>query len=577
MKKFILTTWVLLASVFAWAESVPQGRAKAAAERFLQELAPARHPQLQLVFEAPRLTKSVSAEPAYYIFSDPAGGFVIAAGDDTVPAVLGYSTTGVLRADDMPDNLKAWLDMWREIVADRRAVGAAPWQAPARTKAGGKSKLLETASWGQRSPFNDLCFKINGSPALTGCTATATAIVMRYLEWPDKGTGTLPSYEFKEEGGTQTRTQSAVTLGHAYNWSQMPTDKNTGNWTDKQKEQVATLMRDLAVMLQSKFGAKATSAYIDDVAPGLVSFMKYDASVRLDKMALYGSVQEWVDQIKANIDRLGPVVYSGYGKEGGHAFVVDGYDERDYLHVNWGWSGQDNGFFAVPGEFDKYTEGHTAVLGLKKNAGGKAPEDMRMARSCLKSSTTSYALNQPFTVSGTFFNYSAAAFNGDVAIAKFDRTDKLTEVVCDPVTLKDLASGYGYDSYPFICTITTRIQAGDYLTAVWRSATNPAWQPMRYDHEVSGSAARLALGDTVILERNVSLQYDVEDGALYVIFECDCTRELRNASGAKVTTGITDDGEWMRIDATRLPAGTYTLHMQRGEQVKDITLHLGLK
>ena len=148
------------------------------------------------------------------------------------------------------------------------------------------------------------------------------------------------------------------------------------------------------------------------------------------------------------IDRLGPVVYSGYGKEGGHAFVVDGYDEQDYLHVNWGWSGQDNGFFAVPGEFDKYTEGHTAVLGLKKNAGGKAPEDLRMARSCLKSSTTSYALNQPFTVSGTFFNYSAAAFNGDVAIAKFDRTDKLTEVVCDPVTLKDLASGYGYDSIP---------------------------------------------------------------------------------------------------------------------------------
>ena len=49
------------------------------------------------------------------------------------------------------------------------------------------------------------------------------------------------------------------------------------------------------------------------------------------------------------------------------------------------------------------------------------------------------------------------------------------------------------------------------------------------------------------------------------------------AGGTKVTTGVSDNGERMRIDATQLTAGAYTLHLQRGEQVKDITLHLGLK
>ena len=576
MKKFFLTTWVLLASVFAWAESVPQGSAKAAAERFLHELAPGRSLQLQLVFEVPRMTKSVSADPAYYIFSDPAGGFVIAAGDDTVPAVLGYSTTGILRADDMPDNLKAWLDMWREIIADRRARGAASYQAPVRTKAGGQKKLLETALWGQRSPFNDKCYVINGSPALTGCTATATAIVMRYFQHPGQGSGTLPAYEFKEEGGTQTRTQDAMALDHKYNWSEMPTDKNTGNWTSQQKEQVAVLMRDLAVMLKSRFGAKATSAFIDDVAPGLVQYMNYDASARLDKMALYGSVQEWIDQIKANIDRLGPVVYAGYGSEGGHAFVVDGYDEQDYLHVNWGWTGQDNGFFAVPDEFDKYTEGHTAVLGLKKNAGGKAPEEIRLH---LPGVTTKATITRgsEFLVYANMNNAGAGDFQGEFAIGKFDRTDALTEVVTNPFTTAVLPKGYGYNDLPFYCTITTQIRAGDYLTAIWRSANTPSWTAARYDHENTAVKGRIPVGDTVILEQSVSLQYDVEDGALYVIFDCECTRELRNAAGAKVTAGITDDGEWMRIDATQLTAGAYTLHLQRGEQVKDITLHLGLK
>lgn len=577
MKKFFLTTWVLLASVFAWAESVPQGSAKAAAERFLQELAPTRSLHLQLVFESPRMTKSVSADPAYYIFSDPAGGFVIAAGDDSVPAVLGYSTSDLLRAEDMPDNLKAWLDMWHGIITDCRERGAAPYQVPARTKAGGKSKLLKTAPWGQRDPFNAQCYKINGSPALTGCTATATAIVMRYLQYPDKGSGTLPSYEFKEEGGSRSFTQSAIALGHKYNWSQMPENSNTDTWTSQQKEQVSTLIRDLAVMLQSRFGAEATSAYIDDVVPGMVKYMNYDASARLDKLALYDSVQEWVARIEDNIDRLGPVVYSGYSKDSGHAFVVDGYDERDYLHINWGWSGQDNGYFAVPDGFKDYTDGHTAVLGLRKNAGGKAPEDIRLHGTGVTTTADPITRGTTFKVNANMHNAGSGDFQGDFAIGKFDRTDALTEVVSSTMATDVLPNGYGYSDIIFYCKIETPLNAGDYLTGIWRSSVTPSWTAARYDHESTTIQGRLAVGDSVILEQNVSLQYDIEAGVLYVMFDCDCTRELRTSGGTKVTTGVSDNGERMRIDAAKLAKGAYTLHLQRGEQVKDITLHLGLK
>jgi len=33
--------------------------------------------------------------------------------------------------------------------------------------------------------------------------------------------------------------------------------------------------------------------------------------------------------------------------KGGHAFNVDGYDADGLFHVNWGWSGSGNGYFAL--------------------------------------------------------------------------------------------------------------------------------------------------------------------------------------------------------------------------------------
>ena len=31
----------------------------------------------------------------------------------------------------------------------------------------------------------------------------------------------------------------------------------------------------------------------------------------------------------------------------GHNFVIDGYDENGLVHVNWGWHGQQDGYFDI--------------------------------------------------------------------------------------------------------------------------------------------------------------------------------------------------------------------------------------
>lgn len=42
-----------------------------------------------------------------------------------------------------------------------------------------------------------------------------------------------------------------------------------------------------------------------------------------------------------------PVLYSGQSTAGGHAFVLDGCDENDMYHFNWGWSGYANGYYSL--------------------------------------------------------------------------------------------------------------------------------------------------------------------------------------------------------------------------------------
>ena len=572
MNKCTLALLFLLAPVLALAGVVPQGSAKANAEQFFNKVAPARETRLQLVFEAPRMTKAVTTDPAYYIFADEGGGYVIASGDDCVPPILGYSTTGTLRAEEMPDNMKAWLDMWSDIVEGCRASGAAPWQEPARTKAG-SAKLLETASWGQHSPFNDKCYVLDGQHALTGCTATATAILMRYHQWPDKGVGTLPAYTFnRTDGDKSEQTQEAVPLGHPYDWDNMPLN-GMSNWNSAQKDAVATLMRDCAVMLQSDFGLNSTSAYISDVPTTLVQYMKYDASIDIDRMNYYPEPLAWVRRIEENIDNNGPVVYSGYSDNSGHAFIVDGYDEQDFLHVNWGWNGNENNYFVVPEGFMEYTKDHTAVLGAKKNAGGESTTYIELDN--LKSTATSYAPGVAFTVTAMFYNMGTGYFNGSVAIAKYNRSGEFIEQVSDPFNITDLKPNYGWSSKQFSCKLSAQIKAGDYITLVYRASGDSGWTPARFDHEVT--SGRIYVGDSILLDQNVRLQYDVNAGQLTVFFDCDCSREFRTSGGAAVTTGVSNQSAKMIIDANKLKADTYILHMQRGEQVKDITLHLGLK
>ena len=68
------------------------------------------------------------------------------------------------------------------------------------------------------------------------------------------------------------------------------------------------------------------------------------------------------------------MLYSGQDVSSGHAFVCDGYEMRGgtpYFHINWGWGGSANGYYAsdalnpVVSKAHSYNDLTTIVYNIK--------------------------------------------------------------------------------------------------------------------------------------------------------------------------------------------------------------------
>lgn len=79
--------------------------------------------------------------------------------------------------------------------------------------------------------------------------------------------------------------------------------------------------------------------------------------------------QEWMNVVYDQLSRNLPIVYGGFTKQReGHSFVLDGYDAEGLVHVNWGWNGDQNGYYDIaildPVGY-KFTQMQEAVINIE--------------------------------------------------------------------------------------------------------------------------------------------------------------------------------------------------------------------
>ena len=295
MRCTLLFLFILLTSRLL-ADNVTAEQAHALATDFFKTNVQTRNtsasPRLQLVWDGEDLsTRSTGNLPAFYVFNNTdRKGFVIIAGDDVSMPVLGYSFTDNFVVDGMPSNLKSWMNGLKEQINRARETGlnasdvvSKAWRGLSDMATGDVVKQYETAKWDQISPYNFLCPEINRIRTVTGCVATAVAILMRYYQWPDVGTGTLPAYNYTAHinGREISQTVPERTLGNTYAWNNMPLEYD---WSSSEvtENEVATLMYDCGVMAQAEFNiasAGGTGAATLTAVRGLAEYMKYDKSM----------------------------------------------------------------------------------------------------------------------------------------------------------------------------------------------------------------------------------------------------------------------------------------------------------
>lgn len=267
----------------------------------------------------------------------PDGGYAFISHDDRFPAVLGYCD-GLFTAQGLPPVLTSYLDDLDGYLGHCLATGAEFRVIQRAGGVNGSVGPLVTTLWDQGSPYYTYCPKWNGANCVTGCVATAAAMVLNYHQLPKTMHG-RKIYTYTTQGKTRNR------IDYNYgdftiDWDNMR-DKYTGNGiTREQNLAVARLMYTCGVNASMTYTTSESGAFTYTEADGINWFMD---GVRADYYPLSGNEQLLFDEL----DALRPVIYSGSNGEGGHAFVVDGYDEEGRLHCNLGWSGAGNYYYAI--------------------------------------------------------------------------------------------------------------------------------------------------------------------------------------------------------------------------------------
>ena len=406
---------------------------------------------------------STLGNDSYYVFNNDAGGFVIIAGDDAVAPVLGYTSTGAFDANNLPEGLKDLLKSYEQQIA---ALGKNYKANTTSTRAEFTGeKLLNTAKWNQGAPFN----KYTPNNYVTGCVATAGAIVMKHHGYPAKGVG---SHSYTWNGQNLT-----ASFEHDYDWANMPV-RYTGD-NDAAFDGVARLMSDLGIAVNMQYANGGSASALEDLVTALKKYFGYSKYARHLKIEDLGA-EAWNGRLRAEIDANRPVLYAASDANvGGHSFVIDGYKDESFS-VNWGWGGYCNGFYRVGAlnpevdgtpQGDQYNSSQAAVFALQPSDGKEVLSNLRFIKvdgylETMNMNVTDVKAGKNLTLYLLpLQSYGENSYTGKIAIALKNAKGETREVFAE-TEIKELEHGYYIDQYSLGGACTVDAQEGDYLAIV---------------------------------------------------------------------------------------------------------------
>lgn len=384
----ILLTLLLAVSVGSlWANPISVDNAKIVAESVF-----GKNTQKSSSIVSLEYVGISNGDTVYYIFSNADGGFAIVSADDAAVPLLGYSRISQVGNVNTNKMLKYQLERYGGKISElkhKNATNASvlrEWRMFSDTVASDSEPAdtviadtiltddtviadtivevlpLITSQWEQSGYYNDSC------PTYVGCVAIAMGQVMRYHQWPQKGRGW---HAYTPSNMPELGVQYANFGATEYRWDLMP-DRLRDYTPQESKSAVAQLLRHIGVSVNMSYMDDGSGAYTIDIPSAMANYFLYNSQTL--QLCSYDSfsVEEWLDLIKSELNAGRPVIYSGVHGDNGHSWVVDGYDSDGYLHVNWGWGGDYDGYFLADKmilENVNYDAEIEAIIGIQPSAG----------------------------------------------------------------------------------------------------------------------------------------------------------------------------------------------------------------
>lgn len=372
------------------------------------------------VFKAQGEAKQAST-PDFYVFNDSQGkGFVLIAGDDCINPVLGYSDSGNFDIDNLPPALEAWLKGISEGIAQKRAANNGVAKSANYQEGTSEPKVvvapLVTARWSQAEPYYNMTPTLNGEQCVTGCVATGMAQVIHHYKWPEHGYGSIKY----DTPNVDQKTVDVDFTKSTYDWANMldkyETSATTGlpEWNEAQGNAVALLMKDLGAALRMVYHPHGSAANNADILSAATYHFGYTVEHHYKDNH---TMAEWMKLIKSYLDSGDPLVYGGTSSNGGggHCYVVDGYNSDNYLHVNWGWAGKDDGYYSFHDFGPQNYNQEMAFFKLTPNKSGIIEWDAQLPIEINNRASNLYLNNEK--VNAYSFTTDVDKLNADVELA----------------------------------------------------------------------------------------------------------------------------------------------------------------
>ena len=460
-------------------------------------------------------TRSVAEAPAYHLFvSKEEQRFVIVSGESQMNEVVGYGKLSTGDANALPPQVHALLQQYTETVRQVRS-----GQQPAASLPKSLKRYvtpLVTAQWGQSYPYNSKTPVINGKPTYTGCVATAAAQFLYFYKWPKQ----RPALYVRKAGdGDETDTSPT------YLWEAM---KDTREQVKdfRSVNAVGRLLVDVGKAIRITFGTQASPSNIEYTLDALQNDFGYTTRLlHRDRM----QADEFREAIMQELSDGYPVMVCG----GIHAFIYDGYDRRGFIHANFGWDGQGDGYYDIntittplPGPFmgnGQFWENQVVLMAHPKN--GQYPDFPTPQRTLGARKNAAFEFSPRTGDAKTRFNATISSgsyhsmngefyrFTGQVGIAVMDQKGNTVKLINSNNRNFEWTTIFMTQNIPIEDIHFADIPQGDYLLVpVSRElvAKNPdkyeAWYPIEY-------ANRMKLAVT---SSGVSVTDEIQGGALTV-------------------------------------------------------------